>query len=295
MAGNPLAEVFGFPISNESQQAQRYRSEKLCPFNNKVPNCTKDKVDDPLGVCTIFDADGYAITCPVRFREDWAIVSESAKFFFEKNTHWVAISEVRIEDKYGKPAGNIDMVLVSYDKDSGEILDFGAVEVQGVYVSGNIRRPFESYMKDPRPEFQWNGRNYPRADYLSSSRKRLAPQLLFKGGILHAWKKKSVVVLHSSFFKTLPKLPVVPEAEAEIAWLIYDLEKDAAGTRLQLKIKEKIFTSFNDALNKITVAEPGNIDLFLGKLKGKLNEKLSNGIPLTSILESDESIEQIED
>jgi len=37
--------------------------------------------------------------------------------------------------------------------------------------------------------------NYPRPDYLSSSRKRLAPQLIFKGGIINAWGKKTAVAL----------------------------------------------------------------------------------------------------
>jgi len=39
---HPLAEVFGFPISNDSPEARRFRKSKLCPFNNfnnKVPNC----------------------------------------------------------------------------------------------------------------------------------------------------------------------------------------------------------------------------------------------------------------
>ena len=295
MPGNPLAEVFGFPISNTSEQAERYRRGKLCPYNNKVPSCTKDKVENPLGVCSIRDSNGIAITCPVRFREDWDIVSESAKFFFPADTTFVAVSGIKIDDKYGKSAGNIDIVLIAYDKVSEEILDFGAVEVQGVYVSGNIRNPFEAYMKNPSPDFVWNGRNYPHADYLSSSRKRLAPQLLFKRGILHSWRKKSSVVLHVTFFNTLPKLPSVPESEAEIVWLVYDLIYNEQTQRLEMKLLERVFTTFNDALNKITLSEPGDINVFLDKLKGKLVQKLTQNVTLEEILESDESIEQNEE
>ncbi len=40
---NPLAEVFIFPIINETVKAKRYRDKKLCPFNNKVPNKLLDK------------------------------------------------------------------------------------------------------------------------------------------------------------------------------------------------------------------------------------------------------------
>ena len=97
---------------------------------------------------------------------------------------------------------------VSYDSD-GRILDFGALEVQAVYISGNVREPFEYYMKDPRGRAQMNWSdqpNYPRPDYLSSSRKRLAPQLIFNGGILNSWRKKSAVALNKGFFDTLPRL-----------------------------------------------------------------------------------------
>ena len=52
---NPLAEVFGFPVSNASKEALRFRHNRLCPFNNKVPSCTKDKAKNPLGVCSIFN------------------------------------------------------------------------------------------------------------------------------------------------------------------------------------------------------------------------------------------------
>src|SRR5437868_3710003 len=226
---HPLAEVFGYPIDNQSPEAVRHRSKRLCPFNNKVPNCTKDKANDPLGVCSIRDDEAIAITCPVRFREDWLIADQAASFFFPSDAAWTSLVEVRLNDKHGKSAGNIDIVLVAYDE-RGRITDFGAVEVQAVYISGNVRAPFEFFMQQPakRQNMDWRGRpGYPRADYLSSSRKRLAPQLLFKGGILHSWRKKQAVVLHSEFFNTLPQLAEVDVKDAEIAWMIYDLKHDA--------------------------------------------------------------------
>jgi len=36
-------------------------------------------------------------------------------------------------------------------------------------------------------------KNYPGPDYLSSSRKRLARELIYKGGIFQAWGKKMAV------------------------------------------------------------------------------------------------------
>jgi hypothetical protein len=209
----PLAEVFGFPTHDRSEQAERYRRLKLCPFNNIVPNCTKDKANDPLGVCSIYQSDtadvqpDIVITCPIRFRQDWLIAEQAATFFFGGSTTWTSLSEVRLKDKAGQSAGNIDLVLVAYN-DRGQVIDFGALEIQAVYISGNVRKPFEYYMGD-RPA-RWNmdwsklADYYPRPEFLSSSRKRLVPQLIYKGGILKAWKKSKQSPCNAAFMKRCP-------------------------------------------------------------------------------------------
>jgi Restriction endonuclease NotI len=276
VAKHPLAEVFGYPIDNQSPEAVRHRSKRLCPFNNKVPNCTKDKANDPLGVCSIRDGETIAITCPVRFRENWLIADQAADFFFSPDATWTSLIEVRLNDKQGKSAGNIDIVLVSYDE-RGRIVDFGAVEVQAVYISGNVRAPFEFFMQQPseRQNMDWRGQpGYPRADYLSSSRKRLAPQLLFKGGILHSWHRKQAVVLHSEFFNTLPKLAEVDNKDAEIAWIIYDLTHDQTRNVYELQHTRTVYTHFEPAMLKLTTADAGPVENFIQHLQSKLDQKL---------------------
>ncbi len=278
----PLAEVFGHLITDQSPKAVRYRSRRLCPFNNKVPNCTKDKAKNPLGVCSIYHEDKPVITCPIRFREDWVITDDAASFFFGKGATWSSLTEVRLNDSNGKSAGNIDVILAAYDS-NGKIYDFGALEVQAVYISGNVRDPFEYYVKAPlsRSSMDWTDQpNYPRPDYLSSSRKRLAPQLLFKGGIFNAWKKRTAVVLSKAFFKTLPKLRAVSKSKADIAWLIYDLVlvkgKDDKVGRYVLKKVDEVFTGFEPALLSITTASPGKVGDFLKLLQEKLDEQLES-------------------
>lgn len=73
----PLAEIFGFLTTDHSEKANRFRGHRLCPFNNKVPNCTKDKAKNPLGVCSIYHENEPVITCPIRFREDWIIADDA--------------------------------------------------------------------------------------------------------------------------------------------------------------------------------------------------------------------------
>lgn len=274
----PLAEVFGHLVTDQSANANRYRSRRLCPFNNRVPNCTKDKAKNPLGVCSIFHENRPTITCPTRFRENWVITDDAASFFFDEGTTWSSLTEVRLNDVHGKSAGNVDVVLVAYD-DNGKVFDFGALEIQAVYISGNVRDPFAHYMKNPKSHahMDWTTQpNYPRPDYLSSSRKRLAPQLLFKGGILHTWRKKTAVALNKSFFDTLPRLSTVKKAKADIAWLIYDLElvRENGQERYKLIKIDEVFTEFEPALLSITTPDPGKVDDFVKLLQEKLDEQL---------------------
>ncbi len=274
---HPLAEVFGYITTDMSASAERHRKKRLCPFNNKVPNCTKDKAQDPLGVCSVFHQGDVVITCPIRFRQDWLIADDAADFFFPPETKWTTLTEVRLKDADGLSAGNIDVVLCAYD-DSGKVTGFGALEVQAVYISGNVRNPFEHYMESPsrRCAMDWSQEaNYPRPDYLSSSRKRLAPQLIFKGGILNAWGKKSAVALNKGFFETLPELPQVDKKEADIAWMVYDLKPPSGdGSQYELFREKIVYTRFEAALDQITRSRPGSMEDFINHLQEKVDEKL---------------------
>jgi hypothetical protein len=285
---HPLAEVFGFPPGAATTSATRHRSKRLCPFNNKIPNCTKDKAQDPLGVCSVVHGSEIAITCPIRFRQDWIIADHAADFFFPQGANWTTLTEVRLKDADGGSAGNIDIVLCSYDE-QGRVRDFGALEVQAVYISGNVRNPFAHFMASPksRAEMDWRQEpNYPRPDYLSSSRKRLAPQLLFKGGILHAWKKRTAVAVDHAFFSTLPELTTVPKEEADFALLVYQLlPPSGVECQFQLALEKVVYTHFTEALSAITTPRVGKVEDFVRDLQAKVDEKLETP-PVNRIIES---------
>lgn len=268
----PLAEVFGFPINNEFARAKRYRENKLCPFNNIVSNCTKNSIEFPLGVCSLNHKGKPVIICPIRFREDWSIISDAATFIFEKKATWTHVGEVRLKDKHGKSAGNIDYVLVSYDE-KGRVVDFGSLEVQAVYISGNLTGPFTTYLEKPSPKFIWNHAfKFPKPDYLSSSRKRLIPQIIAKGSILKQWKKKQVVALQTSFYKTLPELPEFDKTESDFAFFLYDLVPTKSRS-LELKLQKVVYTKFAKALELIAKFEAGSVKEFTVVLQKKLDAK----------------------
>lgn len=271
MKKNPIGEVYGFPIDNESKKAVRGRKNKLCPFGNIVPNCTKDKANNPLGVCSVIHDGKTVITCPVRFREDWVIIENAARFVFAEDAQWTSVSEVKLVDDEGQSAGNIDYVVVQTNHE-GKIIDFASIEVQGVYITGNLRNPFNEFVKHPTPDFDWNGKNYPHPDYLSSSRKRLIPQMLSKGGIFKSWGKKQCIVIQKSFFDTLPKMPRVPQIEADVAWFLYDLVKGDDGL-MHLTLVETVYTEFDSALSAVIKPKSANIDKFISRLQEKLDDK----------------------
>ncbi|TAG24202.1 MAG: hypothetical protein EAZ32_18855 [Cytophagia bacterium] len=269
----PLGEVFGFPIENDSQRAKHYRNNKLCPFNNIVANCTKNSLDFPLGVCSLNHKNSRVIICPIRFREDWTIISDAAKFAFESPATWTHVGEVKLVDKYGKSAGNIDYVLVSYDN-KGQILDFASLEVQSVYISGNLTGPFNAYLEQPSADFNWpQALKYPKPDYLSSSRKRLIPQIIAKGSILKQWNKRQVVALQTSFYSTLPSFPEFSKDDSDFAFLLYDLVPNPQTQTLSLQLQRTVYTKFTNALEQIAKFEAGSISDFTSALQKKLSAK----------------------
>lgn len=271
----PLAEVFGFPIENINKRATRYRENKLCPFNNIVSNCTKNSIEFPLGVCSLNHKGNPVVICPIRFREDWTIISDAAKFIFDGKYTWTHVGEVRLNDKQGKSAGNIDYVLVSYD-DKGRVMDFGSLEVQAVYISGNLTGPFKAYLENPKTSFIWTQAfKYPKPDYLSSSRKRLIPQIIAKGSILKQWNKKQTVALQTSFYETLPSLPEYDKSESDFAFFLYDLIPDKKTKTLSLKLERVVYTKFANALEQIAKFEAGSISEFTKILQKKLDTKIS--------------------
>jgi hypothetical protein len=147
------------------------------------------------------------------------------------------------------------------------------LEVQAVYISGNLTGPFTAYLESPSPSFTWTKAfKFPKPDYLSSSRKRLIPQLIAKGSILKQWKKKQVIALQTSFYKTLPDLPEFDKSESDFAFFLYDLGPTKSKT-LELRLQRIVYTKFTKALEQIAKFEAGSIKEFTELLQKKLDAK----------------------
>lgn len=203
------------------------------------------------------------------------MIADAAEIFFGKGVLYTSLPEVRLVDKNGRKAGNIDYVLVRHDE-RGRILDYASLEVQSVYISGTIKGAFDTYMEDQNPDFEWvNVRNYPNPDYLSSSTKRLIPQMLVKGGIFRHWGRRQAVAVQASFFNTLPKLAVAPVEEADLAWLLYDLILAPDGLRYNLTHIDTVYTRYDNALKEFIEPQPDDEEKFLTGLQKAVHAKIS--------------------
>jgi hypothetical protein len=90
------------------------------------------------------------------------------------------------------------------------------------------------------------------------------------------------VVVHKGFFDQLPSLKQVEKSEAEIAWMIYDLQHDKVANRYQLEPVDVKYTKFKSALNAITTPAIGDIADFMRYLKGRIKSGKHTGVPQAS-------------
>jgi len=128
------------------------------------------------------------------------------------------------------------------------------LEVQGVYISGNVRNPFEYYMENPsdRWEINWcENPNFPEPDYTSSVNRGIAPKLIFEGANVCRRRKKIAFALDQGLFERLPALTEVSKDTADIAWLVYGLSFNQSTNRRTLERKKIAYTAFDTSLLEI--------------------------------------------
>jgi hypothetical protein len=264
-----LAEVFGYKVENHSPEAQRVRERKWCPF--RMDRCTKYESHDPLGVCSLIEQAVVVVTCPYRFREGGAIFRDAAQVAFGTDRDTVVIPEVPFLRSTAGPGklGKIDFVLARHAH--GRLVDFCALEVQSVYMSGEaMRQEFNHFLETGQVIEPRTNRH---ADYRSSSHKRLMPQLMLKVPALRRWGKKVLIAIHEDFYEWLPRCLKVDPSNAELTWLIYRAED--VGDAYHLRLREAVPTTLEGAVQSLTAAVPPPRDEFEQQLQAALESHLN--------------------
>lgn len=153
---------------------------------------------------------------------------DAAKIAFGEGVECVAVPEVRVlevvRNGKTKKIGKVDFLLVHIEK--GEAVDFAALEVQAVYISGaSIRPAFNHYIETG--DLLNDGKRRP--DFRSSAQKRLMPQLALKVPIFRRWGKRFFVATDSAFFSELPTISPQSPGNSEVTWLGYEFARKPDG------------------------------------------------------------------
>jgi hypothetical protein len=262
-----IAEVFGNDTAIYIEENKRRTA--WCPFLEQA--CTKQSKTKPLGICSYTDGTRATVVCPSRFRESGKILVDAGRAAFGRGRRVVALPEVKLLQLPVslRKIGKIDYVLALLDQ-NGEPIDFAAVEVQAVYISGkSTRGPFEDYLRTGHTDPS----SRRRPDFRSSAQKRLMPQLSLKVPVFRRWAKKFFVVVDSAFFSELPKISVVAEEHAEITWLVYPFDRVDVG--FSIGEPEVYYTLWEDVLTSLREGNPPTKEELLQGFRRPNKRKIS--------------------
>jgi hypothetical protein len=214
----------------------------------------------PLGICSFSSGSHATVVCPSRFLEANLVFQDACRLAFGTGVKAAVIPEVRVLTVPGarpKKIGKIDFMLAALGTD-GKPVDFAALEIQSVYISGSSIRPaFDHFMRHgllPDDSLR-------RPDFRSSAQKRLMPQLSLKVPVFRRWGKNFFVAVDETFFSEMPAIREVEGLEnSEITWLVYSFGKTHPGYRMHLK--RVVYTHWDEvmaALREGVAPRPGEM------------------------------------
>lgn len=168
----------------------------------------------------------------------------------------MAVPEVRIlrvPGEKGKRIGKVDY-LIGREDETGALVDFAAIEVQSVYVSGSsMRSAFRGFLATGKPAEQEKR----RPDFRSSAQKRLVPQLNLKVPVFRRWGKRFFVAVDRAFFLSLPSFRRASSIEnSEVTWLVYPFDRPAAGKPYSMGEPEVVFSEWSDVQDAMREGVP---------------------------------------
>lgn len=199
-----IAELYGYGPTDESAQAREARDSRHCPFLNRP--CTKTFNDNTSnGVCTLIQKSaGPVICCPNRLYSDgYRVLLDIAVSAFGEGVRLVGPTNLDASGSgqrsvvvfgrwWGKElslpgrgregkGGFVDWVLALIDERE-ELVEFVAVEIQSMDTTGSYKALRDAYMARKGYQPVSAGINWRNVF------KRILPQLIYKGHILHREK-----------------------------------------------------------------------------------------------------------
>lgn len=264
------AEIFGFPPKNQSDEAEKARSEYLCPFIRK--KCTKQTrlLSYPLGICSVWHAGAPRIICPQRFYfEELKLLKTIARNFLRGEFNLV--SEVELEG-YGK----VDWVGFTIT-DVEEVKEFIGIEIMAdsTTQTGQLVDALKDFMERKTLKERYNyGMNTYNTIKLSFT------QMLNKGQVFEKWEKYYIWVLQDVLLQDLVnrfKLEMHPEISEDnkIVFASLHMEFDEQKNIFILKLEKYYSTSVEEMLHAYRRADIPNIKEFTRAILRKFRKDSS--------------------
>ncbi len=275
-SGSYPAEVFGFPISNRSDDAEEARKRHWCPFTGSRCNKQSRLIDYPFGVCSVQHHGDICAICPRRFEERGAlrgtpkVLEEMARHYFGDVNNVVAFSEVGLPH-----IGTIDYVLVQHAPMQPEVTDFVTVEFQTDSTTGTgaIVQCLRDFVAGQDVQFQTCRFGMNTYDTI----KRFVTQLLNKGIVYEAWDVKCYWVIeeyiHANLVRRYGLRSDGFESESASRFALYTLEP--SGDQLSLAFRRFVSITVEEMYQAMR-SNPGlpSKDQFVQGLNAKLRAKL---------------------
>ncbi len=196
------AEIFGYPIGNQSDAAQNARREYWCPFREEPCSKKSRLIDFPFGVCSVeYDSEIHTI-CPHRLEERGSlagvarVLENIAVHHFGNTDNIVVFPEVRLPN-----VGNIDYVIVKHKPMQSTVDEFIAVEFQSDSTTrtGKLVRGICDFYEGRDLQSQ----SYKFGMNTYDSIKRAITQLMNKGIVYEAWNSKCYWVIQEYIYANL--------------------------------------------------------------------------------------------
>jgi hypothetical protein len=277
MPGNRPAEVFGYPIDNQTAEAKNAHAEHWCPFVDAPCNKKSRLVKYPFGVCSVSHHGTVNAVCPRRFEERGSIqgiprvLEDVALHYFGDFENVIPFPEIKLPK-----IGSIDYVLIRHKPMKAEVEDFVAVEFQSDSTTGTggLVQGLKDFVA---------GRDLTKTSYKFGMNtydtiKRSMAQLLNKGIVYEAWDVKGYWVIQEYIYSNLVKRYGFKQSGYASAhasrFALYDLVRK--GGRLSLTPPRFISTTV-DEIYQAMRNNPGlpDKDKFVAALNTKLRARLS--------------------
>ena len=175
-------EIFTYPITDNSQTANKARKNYYCRFAEKTCDKQSRTIKYPMGVCSVSHSNSKPIICPHRFLENNLVFQNISQSAFGTLNNILLFPEVRLQG-----VGTFDFVLVKHKPISNKIIDFCTVEFQSDSTTGTgkLVDALEDFMNGK----DISSKNYAFGMNTYNTIKLSYIQMLMKGQVMESWDK----------------------------------------------------------------------------------------------------------